>query len=77
MAPNLQELTHCLHLIQALWSMTWGSFRSPLMHSTGHFRAQTVQPVHLAGSMEMVSRAEHSWAGHLFSRMWASYSSRK
>ena len=57
--------------------MTWGVFRSPLMHSTGHFRAQTVQPLHLVGSMEIFSSAEHSWAGHFLSRMCASYSSRK
>ena len=73
MASNLQELTHCLHLMQEDWSMTCGVFRSPLMQPTGHFRAQTVQPLHLSASMEIFSSAAHSWAGHFLSRMEQRY----
>jgi hypothetical protein len=50
-AANLQTWRQVSHLMQLLTSMTWGCFFSPLMQLTGHFLAQSVQPVQTSASM--------------------------
>ena len=43
----------------------------------GQLRAHRLQPVHLSSTIEYFSSCRHTSAGHLWSLMWASYSSRK
>ncbi len=50
-ASNLHTWRQVSHLMQLLASITCGCFRSPLMHSVGHFLAQSMQPVQASASM--------------------------
>ena len=49
----------------------------PLMAPAGHPFAHISQPMHFASSISNRVRFLQTPAGHLFSRIWASYSSRK
>jgi hypothetical protein len=50
-ASNRQTSKQRPHLMQRDWSIKWASLRTPEMHVTGQFRAQTVQPTHFCGSI--------------------------
>ena len=47
------------------------------MHSTGHFLAQAVQPMHFSASMLYFKSALHFPAGQVLPNAWLSYSSMK
>ena len=62
-ASSLQVSTQTPHLMQSAWLIVCACFLSPVMALTGHFFAQAVQPLHLAGSMLGFASALHCPVG--------------